>query len=78
MNIRPAHAADATAVNELLRQLGYPQEGTATTARRIQDWSDDSAGAVYVAADDGDLLGLIAVHLTWVRRPARDLLPISP
>ncbi|MFF0341357.1 GNAT family N-acetyltransferase [Kribbella sp. NPDC004875] len=65
MKIRPAHTADAAAANELLRQLGYPQDGTAATARRIQNWSDDSAGAVYVAEDEagGELLGLIAVHI---------------
>jgi GNAT superfamily N-acetyltransferase len=63
MKIRPAVPADADAVNELLRQLGYPQTGAAMTARRIQDWSDDSGGAVYLAAADGELLGLVAVHI---------------
>lgn len=63
MRIRPAHPTDAAAVNELLRQLGYPQDGTATTATRIQAWADDPASAAYVAEGDGDLLGLVAVHL---------------
>jgi len=63
MRIRPACAADAAAVNELLCQLGYPQDDTATTAARIQHWSDDTSGVAYVADADGDVLGLIAVHL---------------
>src|SRR4051794_15309600 len=45
MQIRLAHTTDAAAVNELLDQLGYPQDGTATTATRIQTWGDDPAGA---------------------------------
>jgi len=61
--IRPAHAVDAAAVNELLHQLGYPQDGTAATAARIQLWGDDPSGAAYVADADGDLLGLVAVQV---------------
>jgi GNAT superfamily N-acetyltransferase len=64
MRIRPVEAADAPAVNRLLEQLGYPQDGTATTAARIQSWREDPAGAAYVADDDGDVLGLIAVHIS--------------
>ena len=62
MRIRLAHTADAAAVNELLHQLGYPQDGTAATAARIQTWSDDPSSAAYVAQAGGDLLGLVAVH----------------
>jgi len=62
MQIRPAHATDATAVNELLHQLGYAQDGIATTASRLQSWADDPSSAAYVADADGELLGLIAVH----------------
>jgi GNAT superfamily N-acetyltransferase len=64
MRIRPVEGADAPAVNKLLEQLGYPQDGTATTAARIQSWREDPAGAAYVADDDGDVLGLIAVHIS--------------
>jgi GNAT superfamily N-acetyltransferase len=64
MQIRLAHTTDAAAVNELLHQLGYAQDGTATTATRIQTWGDDDpASAAYVAEADGDLLGLVAVHI---------------
>lgn len=63
MRIRPAHTTDADAVNELLEQLGYAQDGTATTATRIQTWGDDTLSAAYVADADGNLLGLVAVHI---------------
>ncbi|TCC54232.1 GNAT family N-acetyltransferase [Kribbella pittospori] len=63
MQIRPAQATDAAAVNELLEQLGYVQDGTATTATRIQTWDDDPSSATYVADADGNLLGLVAVHI---------------
>jgi GNAT superfamily N-acetyltransferase len=61
--IRAADAGDAAAVSELLRQLGYPQEGVAATAARIGAWSGDPAGAAYVADAGGVVLGLVAVHL---------------
>ncbi|WP_158887507.1 GNAT family N-acetyltransferase [Amycolatopsis anabasis] len=63
MQIRLAHPADAAAVNELLHQLGYPQAGAATTATRIRAWRHDPFSAAQVADADGDLLGLVAVHI---------------
>jgi GNAT superfamily N-acetyltransferase len=63
MRIRLARTADAAAVNELLHQLGYPQVDTATTATRIQAWRYDPPSVAYVADTDGDLLGLVAVHI---------------
>lgn len=63
MQIRPVRSADAEAVNELLDQLGYPQDGRARTAARIQTWVDDPASAAYVADAQGDLHGVIAVHI---------------
>jgi len=64
MEIRSARSADADAVNELLEQLGYAQNGRSTTADRLQTWADDPAGAAYVADDGGTLLGVIAVHIS--------------
>ncbi|WP_152365770.1 GNAT family N-acetyltransferase [Microlunatus speluncae] len=63
MQIRPAQPADAAAVTALLEQLGYPQDGESTTAARIQGWADDQSSAAYVAEADGDVLGVVAVHL---------------
>ena len=51
MQIRQAHPTDAVAVDELLHQLGYAQDGT--TATRIQSWGDDPSSAVYVVDADG-------------------------
>lgn len=61
--MRRAGPSDAAAVNALLEQLGYHQDSTAATAARIRSWSGDPAGAVYVADADGNLLGLVAVHV---------------
>ncbi|MFL6122171.1 GNAT family N-acetyltransferase [Actinophytocola sp.] len=63
MRIRLARPADAGVVNELLRQLGYPQGDIPATAARIQAWRHDPASAAYVAEVDGDLVGLVAVHI---------------
>jgi|SRR5581483_11648227 len=63
MQIRLARSADAEAINELLDQLGYPQDGQATTAARILAWAGDLASAVYVADAQGELHGVIAVHI---------------
>lgn len=63
MRIRLAHPSDAVAVEELLRQLGYAQPDSATTATIIQTWQDDPSGAAYVADADGNLLGVVAVHI---------------
>lgn len=63
MKIRPADRADASVVNELLGQLGYPQDSSAATADRIQTWVDDPSSAAYVAETGSDVLGVIAVHI---------------
>ncbi|GAB2856860.1 GNAT family N-acetyltransferase [Lentzea nigeriaca] len=63
MQIRPAQTADAAAVDELLRQLGYPQDRAGATVTRIKAWEDDPSSAVYVAEAGEGLLGLVAVHV---------------
>src|SRR5689334_12521689 len=63
MQIRPPRRAGGEANNELLDQLGYPPDGQAATAARIQTWVGDPASAVYVADAQGDLHGVIAVHI---------------
>ncbi|RII15888.1 aminoalkylphosphonic acid N-acetyltransferase [Streptomyces sp. YIM 130001] len=63
VRIRPAHRADALAVNELLEQLGYPQDGRAVTASRIRTWAEDPSGAAYVAEVGDRVLGVIAVQV---------------
>jgi GNAT superfamily N-acetyltransferase len=63
MEIRPAHLADAGAINELLAVLGYPQGEPEDTATRIKAWSDDPSGVVYVAEESGVVAGVIAVQI---------------
>lgn len=63
MQIRPARATDATAVNKLLHRLGYPQDDTAATAARIRIWEDEPASAAFVADLDGEVIGVAAVHV---------------
>jgi GNAT superfamily N-acetyltransferase len=63
LQIRLAQTTDAALVNGLLHQLGYPQDDTAAAAARIQAWGDDPSSAAYVADGDGDLLGLVAIHV---------------
>ncbi|ONI89633.1 GNAT family N-acetyltransferase [Actinosynnema sp. ALI-1.44] len=63
MQIRQVHPTDAAAVNELLDQLGYPQQDAAATAARIRTWADNPSGAAYAAEADGALLGVIAVQV---------------
>lgn len=63
MRTRLARTTDATAVNDLLHQLGYPQDDTATTAARLQAWRHDPASAAYVAEAGDDVLGVVAVHV---------------
>ncbi|MQM28625.1 GNAT family N-acetyltransferase [Glycomyces albidus] len=62
MLVRPVRAADAAAVGELLRQLGYPQDDPAATAARIESWNADPSSAAF-AAEDGGVLGVVAVHV---------------
>lgn len=62
MRLRPARTADAATINELLHQLGYPQDDAEATAARLGVWAEHPDGAAYVAEDGGDLLGVVAVH----------------
>lgn len=64
MQIRRVRSDDAEAIDSLLDQLGYPQEGPAATAARIQRFLDDPASAAFVADVQGELHGVIAVHVS--------------
>lgn len=60
---RQARDTDAPAVNRLLHQLGYPQESDPATAARIRQWAEHPDSAAYVAEADGEVLGVVAVHV---------------
>ena len=61
-HIRIATQADAPAIARLLGELGYPTTG-AQAARRLArlGGKDDP---VFVATDEGDVVGLVALHLS--------------
>ncbi|MEU4191859.1 GNAT family N-acetyltransferase [Kribbella sp. NPDC026611] len=63
MQIRPAQPGDAAALNELFDQLGYPQDDIEATAARVKEYAADPTNAAYVADAEGNLLGMIAVHV---------------
>lgn len=63
MRIRLACSDDAESIDELLGQLGYPQNDPKGTAARLQAWGDLPAGAAYLAEADGEALGVIAVYV---------------
>ncbi|MFF1823365.1 GNAT family N-acetyltransferase [Kribbella sp. NPDC058245] len=65
--IRIARPADAAAINDLLGQLGYPDQDTAA---RIHDWQADPTSTAYVADAGGNILGVVAVHVgPYFERP---------
>jgi GNAT superfamily N-acetyltransferase len=72
MRLREATAADAPALARLLGDLGYPNEAAELPARLvgIQDQGD----TVLVAErEDGELVGLVGLHLVRVLHYARPL-----
>lgn len=72
MRLREATAADAPALARLLGDLGYPNEAADLPARLvgIQGQGD----AVLVAeGEDGELVGLVGLHLVRVLHYARPL-----
>jgi len=64
VNIRPISAADASAVSELVTQLGYER-----TPEQVRSWVDglDSRPeqAAFVAEVDGKVVAWIDVSLAW-------------
>ncbi|GLY03010.1 MULTISPECIES: GNAT family N-acetyltransferase [Actinoplanes] len=62
MNLRPVTRQDTAALVPLLEQLGYP-----TTAqdvdKRLDNWLDDPASRLIGADDDGELIGVAALHV---------------
>ena len=61
IEVRPCTAGDAEAVVALLGELGYEvsSEAAAERVRRLHETGSDP---IFIAGDDGQLLGLIALH----------------
>ena len=61
--VRQAEGADAERIAELLGELGYPAD-TAAVMSRLDYWGDEPSAAVFVAAADGVVVGVAAVHVS--------------
>jgi GNAT superfamily N-acetyltransferase len=59
--IRVASVEDASAISELLAQLGYPSS-TTQVERRIRDTVASTEGIVFVAAAGSQVIGLLSLH----------------
>jgi N-acetylglutamate synthase-like GNAT family acetyltransferase len=60
--IRPAEAADAATIADLLGQLGYPAEEGAV-ARRLARLGDSATDRVLVAEDASAVVGVATLHV---------------
>lgn len=63
MRLRHARPADADPLRVLLQQLGYVMD-TGPLAERLAQFAIDASSPVWVAEQDGRLVGCIACHLT--------------
>jgi GNAT superfamily N-acetyltransferase len=63
MQMREARTGDALRIAKLLGQLGYPSEEDAVR-RRLERLAASDTDATWVAEDDGDLLGLVGIHVS--------------
>jgi N-acetylglutamate synthase-like GNAT family acetyltransferase len=65
MDVREVRVADAARIAELLGQLGYPSEEDAVR-RRLERLLRSDADATWVAEVDGELVGLVGIHVSQV------------
>jgi GNAT superfamily N-acetyltransferase len=63
MECRPASAEDADRVAELLEQLGYPTSPE-TADRRLQALTASPHDEVWVAEQEGTVVGLVSIHVS--------------
>jgi GNAT superfamily N-acetyltransferase len=62
VRLRPIRRPDASPLAGLLGQLGYPTT-EAAVHERLDYWLDDPASWLVGAADEGDLIGVSALHV---------------
>jgi GNAT superfamily N-acetyltransferase len=65
MDVREVRIADATRIAELLGQLGYPSEEEAVR-RRLERLERSGADITWVAEVDGEVVGLVGIHVSQV------------
>lgn len=61
-HVRAVGEADSATVAELLVQLGYAADPVAVRDR-VARWTADDSSAAFVWEDEGEVLGVIAVHV---------------
>lgn len=64
MKVRPATAADAAAIADLLGQLGYPTDESAVR-RRLARMAEHGGQTTLVAEVDGRVVGMTTVHVRY-------------
>lgn len=62
VRVREAEPRDLAAITDLVEQLGYPS-AEAAVAGRLERLADDAKSWVFVAVQDGRVVGLAAVHV---------------
>jgi GNAT superfamily N-acetyltransferase len=62
VQIRPVRRRDTAQLVGLLGQLGYPTDSSAV-GKRLDYWLDDAASYLVGADDNGDLVGVAALHI---------------
>jgi len=71
LSIRPIIASDIPGAAALLAELGYPTT-EADLGERLKAIATNPDDAVLVAAEDGNILGLVSVHsFEMIHRPGR-------
>ena len=71
MSIRRITASDIPSATALLAELGYPTT-EADLGERLKAIATNPEDAVLVAAEDGNILGLVSVHsFEMIHRPGR-------
>ena len=71
MSIRRITASDVASAAALLAELGYPTT-EADLGERLKAIATNPDDAVLVAAEDGNILGLVSVHsFEMIHRPGR-------
>jgi N-acetylglutamate synthase-like GNAT family acetyltransferase len=65
MELRKARIGDAAGIAELLAQLGYPAD-EAAVRRRLERLARSQADATWVAEADGEVVGLVGIHVSQV------------
>lgn len=62
LHLRPIRRQDISALTGLLSQLGYPTTETELDGR-LDHWLDDPSSWLVGAENDGDLIGVAALHV---------------